>query len=245
MYSMINLSTINNIIDNLKDIYDLIDGYLAIALFAWSILQFFYYNKLKVYIFISKFFRKWRDTEWELTFSCNIDKNTDLFKKVEEVIKEMYKVKKIKKEMNLSNSKIYSLENFLFKVSYDDFDKNVKEIFIEIPKLKTTYSHAKELLDEIDTLFKKISTKLKSDEEVYTINIRFKNTKNPFLGFMIQRLGKESIKSFMCEIDVNNFMGNSSDFYNQKATIYKNYLNITQRSFVDLKEIASSLLLLK
>jgi len=238
--------SVNDIVNTLKEYYDLIDGYLAIIFFIWSIIQFFYYNKLNVYIFVTKFFRKWRDTDWELTFTCNIDKDKDAFKDVENVIKEIYRVQTIRKEMNLSNSKIYSLNSFLLKVSCDDFDNNNKrEVFIEIPKLKTTYSHANELLDEIEILFKKISAIFRAEDEVYTINIRFKNGKNPFLGFMLQRLGQDSVNHFRCEINTNAFMRNSTNLYNQKATIYKDYLNVTQKSFIDLKEISSSLLLLK
>lgn len=234
-------------VEKFKAFYDLIDGYLTIVILIWSIFQYFYYNKFKVYIFVTKLFSKWRDTEWEVSFTFDINKEVKVFKDIEEVIKDMYKVKKIKKVMNLGNSKIYSLKNFLFKVTVnDDTQTEYKEVFIEIPKLKTTYSHAKDLLNELELLSKRLGTKLKTQNEIYSINIRFKNGKNPFLGFMLQRLGKESIKHLMCELDTSKFMKTgTADLYNQKASIYKDYLNVTQKNFADLKENVKILLLLK
>lgn len=235
------------LLSRLLNFYNMISDYLAILFIFISIAQYLYYNKFKVYVFVSKLMSRWKDTDWDITITYVTPKTINPYKELEDGLKEFYCINKLNRLSNSSNNKIYTLNHFILQVMLDqEYSNENNELLIHIPKLKTTYKHANDILDEIERLSKLFAKELKVIDEVYNINIRFVNGKNPFLGFMLQRLGKDAINNFICELNYKVFTDKEDSMSKKhKANVYKDYLSITQKDFADLNKIAKKILLLK
>ncbi|OCZ50600.1 hypothetical protein [Dehalobacter sp. TeCB1] len=231
------------------DALSVVGTIVTIVSFLAMILQWLYYNKIKFYVFVNRIVKRMREVTFDVSFTYKVKKDIDVFNNIELSLKEMYKLKNINKEMNLKTHKIYNLDNFLLKVQLDkevNADEDIDEVFIYIPKLKVTYKSAEDILEEIDKLSQVIKKKMNINEEKYSLDIRYYKNRNPFFGYAIQRFGVKTVKSFVCQLDCNILIDNEQhDLNDKKACIYKEYVNVTDNSFSDLRRVAKYLLILR
>lgn len=231
-----------------NDYLSIIGSIITIISFLAMIFQWLYYNKISVYVFVNKFLKRLQEVTFDVSFTYKVPKDIDIYPMIEKELKEIYRIKSVNKEMNLKNHKMYNLENFFLKVQVDseiNSDTESNEIFISIPKIKVTYKSVETILEELDRLSQRLSKVLKCSNELYSIDIRYSKSKNPFFGFAIQRFGKNAVNHFTCEINCEILTnGKDENLFDKKATIYKEYLNVTEKNFSDLRRIAKYLLLL-
>lgn len=236
------VSNISNIIvSNISNI-------IAILTFSFSVFQWLYFRKIKFYVFVNKYFKKYKEVTLDVSFTYKIPKNIEVFKISEDTIKNIYKLKRVKKEINLNNHKMYNLDEYFIKIQLDtelNSDELTDELYISIPKLKSTYQSATRIIEELDYLSKELSKALNITDELYSLKIKYKN-KNPFIGFALQHFGKDAVKDFICNVNCGVFMSKEDNILKDKtASIYKNYLNITDNNFTHIRRISQYLLLLK
>lgn len=233
------MSFINNIINT-------IGGWVTVLAFLWSIFLWLYYNNIKVYLFLNKVLKRKKEVFFDISFTYAIKRDKDFYKSFEDIIKELYQRSSINKEMNLINNKIYNVQPYLIKVQEDKLincNDDEKEIFIEIPKVRTTFASVEKILDSIDLLDDKIIEKIGVNSKSYCLTITFDNIKqNPFIYLVIRLFGKESVEKFSCKLNCGILNERLS---NKIVDIYNNKIIITQNSFRDIRSLTPYLLLMK
>ncbi|MPM71251.1 hypothetical protein SDC9_118214 [bioreactor metagenome] len=233
------MSFINKIINT-------IGGWITVLAFIWSVCVWLYYNSIKVYLFINRIIKRRKEVFFDISFTYVVKKEIDFYKKLEPIIKEVYPKSNVKKEMNLTNNKIYNVQPYLIKVQQDDVinvNEEGQEIFIEIPKVRTTFSSVEKILDSVDLLDEKILEKIGVNSRKYCLTITFDKIKqNPFIYLVVRLFGKEAIEKFSCKLNCGIL---NEGLSNKTVDIYNDKIIITQSSFSDIRKLTPYLLLMK
>lgn len=233
------METINNIINS-------IGGWVTVLAFLWSIYVWFYYNNIKVYLFVNRIIKRRKEVFFDISFTYVIPSNVNFYRNLEDILKEIYGNKNIKKEMNLINNKIYNVQPYLIKVQQDtkiNVNEGEQEIFIQIPKIRTSFASVEKILDSIDLLDEKILEKMSTDKKNYSLTITFDKIKhNPFVYLIVRLFGKESIENFSCKLNCGIL---NDDLSNKSVNIYNDKISVNQKRFSDIRKITPYLLLMK
>lgn len=237
---------IKSIWSTINDAINLTGGWLSVGAFIWSVYIWLYYNNIKVYLFVNRLLRKRKEVFFEVSFTYLMKDEVKFYTVIERVLKEIYTKDKIKKEANSSNNKIYNVPPYLIQVQKDteiNASNGEQEIFIHMPKIRTTYASVERILESIYELDEKIKDACIISEKKYTMNIVFEEIKNnPFLRLIIKVFGEGSIERFSCKLNCSIL---SSELENRTIDIYNNKISITNKSFSEIKKITPYLLLLK
>lgn len=215
-------------------------------MFVWSIYTWLYNKNIKVYIFVNRILKRRKEVFLNINATYICDDTIDFYDKFEEIVFELYERTNVRKEMNLTNHKIYNLPDYLVKIQSDTLinaTSGKQEIFLEIPKLRTTLGTAERLLEKIEQLDTDIQSQSMIESRNYNLEIVFEKTAdNPFVYQITKIFGPDAIKSFNCKLDCALL---SDEISNKIITVKDKKILVNEQKFRDIKKMIPYLLLIK
>lgn len=207
--------------------------------------QWLYNKSPKYYFIIKKVLQRWKDTKWDINAVYTVQKNDDIFKKIEKVIKNIFP--SYNKTFNLKNKKQYEFGNYVMIVQYDIDCSQTNEAKLEfiIKNMNVTYKNSKRRLEELRILFNELEKEILPSNKEYCMDIYFTDLSNPFYGLMIQRLGEEKIRDFECVFPIEILEINQSreEDDNCFLRVFKNKITLNEENYFIIEKIAKKCLL--
>lgn len=220
---------------------------IPIAMGIGGIHIFFYSRSPRYYFKVAKFFSKWRDTNWQLTATYNINRQIEFYSPFEMILKNRYGT--YRKTFNLKNKKLYEFGNFTLTVQYDLDISPSDTVPVELlfSNVNVTYKNAEKMLKDLRMLFNELEKQITIVDKRYNLNVKFNSIRNPFFGLMIQRLGEEHIHYFECVFPLSLLLNKNTDDCskeNYTLCVYKEYITINEADFDSVEDIAKKCLLM-
>ena len=220
-----------NILENILTITGIFGLFYGVG--TW-----FYYHKIKFYLFVNRIMSSRREVQFDL--STSFKKVQELnFEEIEQILKNQgYN---LSKQQNLKNSKIYNLGSFLFQVrQVDMIDEDDKNVIISVINSAVTYKTALKIISD----YKKILELIFENENIILVNTQSSLTlkygeKNPFMGRNLANLDQKSIKNFSCQVSLNNIVGNEDPTMDDiDIFIHKESISYTTNNLSNLVNVA-------
>lgn len=218
------------------DYLGLISNVVGILGACYGIFSFFYYRKIKFYMFVSKFFKFTKTTE--ITLSYRYIGESDInFNSIKELLKkENYAV------MNANtNNIIINMNDFIIQFKKDDFptDEYGENSFVRMTLTRTYYKQAKKAIDEFINICEDFNKRNLNNEGTYNLKIIYNNIKNPYLSASTHRIKEEDIKTMILHVDTAFLI----DDLNEEVIINKNSLSYTSKSSKNIYKIANDFMI--
>lgn len=218
------------------DYLGLINNVVGVLGACYGIFSFFYYRKIKFYMFVSKFFKFTKTTE--ITLSYRYIGESDInFNSIKELLKkENYAV------MNANtNNIIINMNDFIIQFKKDDFptDEYGENSFVRMTLTRTYYKQAKKAIDEFINICEDFNKRNLNNEGTYNLKIIYNNIKNPYLSASTHRIKEEDIKTMILNVDTAFLI----DDLNEEVIINKNSLSYTSKSSKNIYKIANDFMI--
>lgn len=218
------------------DYLGLISNVVGVLGACYGIFSFFYYRKIKFYMFVSKFFKFTKTTE--ITLSYRYIGESDInFNGIKELLKkENYAV------MNANtNNIIINMNDFIIQFKKDDFptDEYGENSFVRMTLTRTYYKQAKKAIDEFINICEDFNKRNLNNEGTYNLKIIYNNIKNPYLSASTHRIKEEDIKNMILHVDTAFLI----DDLNEEVIINKNSLSYTSKSSKNIYKIANDFMI--
>lgn len=218
------------------DYLGLISNVVGVLGACYGIFSFFYYRKIKFYMFVSKFFKFTKTTE--ITLSYRYIGESDInFNSIKELLKkENYAV------MNANtNNIIINMNDFIIQFKKDDFptDEYGENSFVRMTLTRTYYKQAKKAIDEFINICEDFNKRNLNNEGTYNLKIIYNNIKNPYLSASTHRIKEEDIKTMILHVDTAFLI----DDLNEEVIINKNSLSYTSKSSKNIYKIANDFMI--
>ncbi|UOC12380.1 hypothetical protein [Staphylococcus agnetis] len=218
------------------DYLGLISNVVGVLGACYGIFSFFYYRKIKFYMFVSKFFKFTKTTEITLSYRY-IGKSDINFNSIKELLKkENYTV------MNANtNNIIINMNDFIIQFKKDDFptDEYGENSFVRMTLTRTYYKQAKKAIDEFINICEDFNKRNLNNEGTYNLKIIYNNIKNPYLSASTHRIKEEDIKTMILHVDTAFLI----DDLNEEVIINKNSLSYTSKSSKNIYKIANDFMI--
>ncbi|WP_407140894.1 hypothetical protein [Marinilactibacillus psychrotolerans] len=204
----------------------------------YGIGSWFYYHKIKFYLFVNKLMSSRREIQFDLTTSFRKIDTLD-FKEIENILKDEGYI--LKKQQNLKNSKIYNLGTFLLEVKQmDAIDEGDQNVIIGVINAAVTYRTALKVITDYkkvtELIFETENINMRESQSSLTLKY---GKSNPFMGRNLASLDKKSIKNFSCQVSFNEIIGNDDPTVEGKDIfIYKESINYTTNNLDNLVNVA-------
>lgn len=201
-----------------------------------GIFSFFYYNKLRFFIFINRIFKRKKDVNFNIIF--DFDGQFDNIKE----IKEYFKKETSHEFKNISSSKrkeVFQLDNLIVKIEKSEFpyEEFVNTIFIK--NSNSTYKMACKNVKTIQLIIKNILDNNGIKNKRYCFSSNF-NKSNPFINKSITKVGINKIKHFYMILSTSVF---TSELDNEEdIQINMNQASYVTDDFNDLRDVANIIL---
>lgn len=218
------------------DYLGLISNVVGVLGACYGVFSFFYYRKIKFYMFVSKFFKFTKTTEITLIYRY-IGESDITFNGIKEYLKkENYVV------MNANtNNIIINMNDFIIQFKKDDFptDEYGENSFIRMTLTRTYYKQAKKAIDEFINICEDFNKRNLNNEGTYNLKIIYNNIKNPYLSASTHRIKEEDIKNMILHVDTAFLI----DDLNEEVIINKNSLSYTSKSSKNIYKIANDFMI--
>jgi len=236
---------LDNIIEAIKSAFLLWTIFSTMACF-----HLWFYNKNpKYYFFLLKIMSRWRDTNWHLNVSYELQKDDRFYEKFEHLLEELYGRGNYTRSFNLKNKKLYEFKNLTLIIEYDlDVSHTDKvEIDFHFNNVNVTYQGAMDMLNILNEFFNRLERTFTFDWKNYSLKIKFTSMHNPFYGLLIQRIGAEHVKHFECFFSFSALEARHSGNRNGRQnmiSVYKDYISINDEEFDCVAQCAKKCLLM-
>lgn len=204
--------------------------------YLYGIISYFYYNKLRFFIFINKVFKRKKDVNFSITFDFNGE-----FEDLRD-LKEYFRKELTHEFRNINSSRnkeIFQLENLIVTIERSEFPDEEYQNTIFIKNSNSTYSLATKNLK----LLQKVFNEIMRENSMSTTRFNFKsnfNKKNPFLNNSVTKVGVDKIKHFFMMISTSAFTSILEDEENIEVNM--NQASYVTDDFNDLREVANIIL---
>ncbi|MDW4477314.1 MAG: hypothetical protein ACTIJD_11735 [Staphylococcus saprophyticus] len=214
-----------------------LDVIIGICGFLYGIFTFFYYKKIKFYMFISRIFKFNKTIEINMSYQFVAMEDIKL-NDLKGILKdEKYKI------MNANNNNIIlNMNDFIIQFKKDDFppEEYNNNAVISMAITKTYYKQAKQSIDRFINLCENYQEKKLSNKGLYNLTINYSNVKNPYLSASAHRIDEENIKNLIIKVDTS-FLVND---LNENVIINKDKLSYTSKSSKNIYKIAREFMII-
>lgn len=206
----------------------------------YSVLQWFYFHKVRFYIFLNKIFSFKKDVNFEISGFFNFcdDDTLDITALFEET-KKYYK-NNVKKISQTKNKIVFQMDTMIISIIHHDvieIDEYEYEIFINVPN--SSYKSAIKNINILDRVFDDLNSGFRIKNKKFTFKSDY-SKKNPFLNPSVTKIGVDKIKSFIMIISATSLEKNALD--DNDIRVGLDSMSYVDTKFSDIKVIAELIL---
>lgn len=214
-----------------------IDTILGILGIMYGIFSFFYFRKIKFYMFVSRIFKFNKTTEISVSYRFINSENITL-----KTIQNIFQDEKFSVMNGNTNNIIINMNDFIVQFHKDDFpvEEYGENGFIRMTLTRTYYKQAKKSIDKFINICEKYQKNRFLNDGTYNLKINYNNVKNPYLSASAHRIKEENIKNLILNVDTKFLI----DDLNEEVIINKNSLSYTSRSSKNIYKIASDFMII-
>lgn len=203
----------------------------------FGVLSFFYYRKIRFYMFVSKILKFNKTTKINVKYLFTTPKTLDL-----KSIKKSLGNDKFKIMNGNKNNVILEMDDFIIHFHKDDFpeDDFGNNASITMNVTKTYYKQAKKSIDKFISICECFESNMEMSDKKFNLSIDYTSVKNPYLSPSVHRIDEEYIKNLILKVNTS-FLINDLD---EEVIITKNKLSYTTKNSKNLYQIANEFMVI-